>query len=115
MTKERAQKWLTRLHQALDGQEQHQYMDNAKLAQTLDVSERDLFRKIKSITGLSPQKYVRQYRLQLAMNLLKAGTYKTVKEVSHAIGYRNVSYFILQFENEFSIRPFQVLKAEGWR
>ncbi len=115
MTKGRSQKWLNRLDMAIEEQTISQYISNAILAKTLDISERDLFRKVKEVTGLSPQKYVRRYRLQLAMQMLKKGTYKTVKEVSHAIGYINVSYFILQFENEFSTRPFEVLKEEGWR
>jgi len=115
MKNQRTQKWKNRLHLVLEKQDLKQQISNATLAQALDISERDLFRKIKAVTGLPPQKYARKYRLQLAMKMLKTGTCKTVKEASHAIGYLNVSYFILQFEKEFNIRPFEVLKAEGWR
>lgn len=90
-------------------------MNNVELATALNVSERVLFRKVKMITGLSPQKYIRQYRLQVAMDYLQAGKYRTVKETSEAVGYANSSYFILQFERQFNKKPFQVLKEHGWR
>ena len=109
------QKWLSRLHQIIDRNPVNPELNNQKLAQKLEVSERDLFRKVKKITGLSPQKYLRRYRLHKAMQFLENGKFRTVKETGYAVGYSNVSYFITQFEKEFGKKPFQVLKENGWR
>ena len=109
------QRWLTRLNMIVERNVENAEMNNKKLAERLEVSERDLFRKVKQLTGLSPQKYLRQFRLKKAMHNLKTGKIRTVKEAAHASGYTNVSYFIIQFEKEFGNRPFQVLKEFGWR
>ena len=108
-------KWLDRLNSILADHVGDPYFNNNHLSKQLAVSERNLFRKVKKMTGLSPQKYIRQFRLQKAMKLITDGEYRTVKETAYAVGYLNVSYFISQFENEFGKKPLQILQEEGWR
>lgn len=110
-----SEKWLNRLHLIIDDNLDDPALDNQQLAEALEISERHLSRKIKTLTTLSPQRYLSQYRLHKAMNYLKDGRYKTVKETSFAVGFRNPSYFIRQFEKEFNIRPLQILQEAGWR
>lgn len=107
--------WLNRLDQIIKENLTNSKLDNEKLAAAIEISERHLSRRVKAITGLSPQSYIRQYRLQLAMEYLKNGTYKTVKETAAAIGYTNTSYFIKQFEKQFGHKPLRVLQEAGWR
>ena len=114
-TMHKPQKWLGRLNRLVETALYTPQMNNLKIAEELEMSERDLFRKVKKSTGLSPQKYVRQYRLSQAMHYLKEGKFRTVKETCQAIGYTNVSHFIVQFEKEFGKKPFQVLREQGWR
>ncbi len=109
------EKWLLRFDQLVHKQLENGQLCNEKLATEIEISERQLFRKIRQLTGLSPQKYIRQFRLKLARKYLEKGTYKTVKETSEAIGYTNTSYFISQFEQEFGKRPLEVLREAGWR
>jgi len=110
-----SENWLNRINQTMENALYNPNMNNRKMARELNLSERDLFRKVKNSTGLSPQKYFRRYRLRRAMSFLREGKYKTVKEVSKIIGYSNVSYFIVQFEKEFTKKPLQILKEYGWR
>lgn len=110
-----SEKWLNRLHLIIDNNLDNPSLDNQQLAEALEISERHLFRKIKTLTTLPPQRYLSQYRLHKAMSYLKNGRYKTVKETSFAVGFRNPSYFIRQFEKEFEIKPLQILKEGGWR
>jgi len=109
------EKWLKRLHEIITENIKDVTLNNERLAVELPISERQLFRKIKKITGYSPQKYLSHYRLNIANEYLKKGTYKTVKETSFAVGFRNTSYFIRQFERKFGKKPLQVLREEGWR
>lgn len=110
-----AQKWLNRFNSLIDTNLDDPFFNNQQFAQALTISERHLFRKIKELTGLSPQKYLSQYRLYEAMKFLKNGKYHTVKETAYAVGFRNPSYFIRQFEKEFGKKPLLVLKEAGWR
>jgi len=110
-----SRKWLDRLEKLIRAIPGPTLMNNEYMAKKLDISERDLFRKVKLATGLSPQKYLRQYRLKQAMRFLQEGKYRTVKETARAVGYSNIGYFILQFEKEYGKKPLQVLKEQGWR
>lgn len=107
--------WLSHLKQLIDERLQDSNLDNHTLAQLLLMSERQLTRIVKDLTGLSPQKFVRRYRLQVARQWLTTDNYQTVKAVAAAVSYRNVSLFITQFEAEFGLRPLQLLKQSGWR
>jgi len=110
-----SEKWLKRLHSLIESNLDDPSLDNAQLAAALIISERHLFRKLNELTGLSPQKYVSQFRLKRAMQYLRNGTFRTVKETCFAVGFRNTSYFIRQFEKAYGKRPLQVLKENGWR
>lgn len=107
--------WLKRLNTVIDEQLKQQKIDNQQLARLMNVSERQFFRKMKQATDRTPRQYLRQYRLQKAMNYLEKGEYQTVNEVAYAVGYINVGYFITQFEQLFGKRPLQVLRENGWR
>lgn len=108
-------KWLSRFHEIIDIDPKNPKISNSEIAEKLNVSERDLFRKVKRITGLPPKKYMRQYRLKQTMQMIKDGKFRTVKEASHSAGYSNVSYFIRRFEEKYGKKPFEILKEEGWR
>lgn len=110
-----AEIWLNQLNKTIDQQIQTQSIDNQRLARMLGVSERQLFRKVKQYTKQSPRQYIRNYRLARAMECMRMGNCQTVNEAADLIGYRNVSYFIAQFEQKYGKRPLEVLKEAGWR
>lgn len=110
-----SQKWLNRLHAIINNNLSDPSLNNEQIAEALEISERHLFRKVKEITNLSPQRYVSRFRLKRARQYLLDGRFKTVKETSFSVGFRNTSYFIRQFEREFGVKPLQVLQDAGWR
>jgi len=54
----------------------------------LAVSERQLFRQVDRILGITPNKFVRIVRLQLAWEAIASGKYRTITEISNIAGYR---------------------------
>lgn len=115
MSKTQKENWIVRLNNIIESSSKNLNLENKELAERLEISERDFFRKVKKATGLTPQKYLRKYRMHQAYANMKDGIYKTVKETAHSVGYINVSYFIIQFEKEFDKKPLQILKEFGWR
>lgn len=109
------EKWLSRFHQLILENIATVGLSNELLAGSIEISERHLFRRVKKLTGLTPQQYIRQCRLQRAMSYLEAGTYRTVKATAKAVGYANASHFIKNFEKEFGRKPLDVLREWGWR
>jgi len=107
--------WLSRIDLAIGKCLQNGELNNELIAAAMNISERQLSRKIKRLTGMSPSQYIRKYRLALANDSLKNGKFTMVKEAANAVGYLNVSYFISEFEKEFGQRPLELLKEVGWR
>jgi signal transduction histidine kinase/DNA-binding response OmpR family regulator/ligand-binding sensor domain-containing protein len=76
-----------------------------ELAAELAVSERQLYRLTKTLTGLTPKQYLQEARLSKARHLLENKTFATVTEVATAVGYDTPEYFSRVFEKQFGIRP----------
>ena len=69
------------------------------------LSERQLRRKIKELTGLSPLEFIRQIRLLQAKELLSKQAFNSVAEISAAVGFNNPHYFSRLFKNMFGKSP----------
>jgi len=107
--------WLRRFHRILDRYLSEISLDNEQIAELIGMSERQFYRKVKAITKLAPNQYIRSYRLEVAKTYLEQGRYRTVREISFAVGYANVGYFNQQFKEKFGKTPLNVLKEYGWR
>jgi YesN/AraC family two-component response regulator len=81
------------------------------VCEELTISKSLLYKKIKSLTGLSPVEYLRSLRLAEAANLLKTGNYK-VYEVVYMVGFTDVKYFRQCFQKEFGFSPSSLLEKQ---
>lgn len=71
------------------------------LAYELNTSERQLFRRVKAITGLTPNKYIRTIRLQIAREAIESGKYRTIAEISYLAGFETPAYFSKLFKEHY--------------
>ena len=69
------------------------------------LSERQLRRRIKELTGLSPLEFIRQIRLLQAKELLSKQAFNSIAEISVAVGFNNPHYFSRLFKNMFGKSP----------
>ena len=106
--------WPSRLERIVAENTANNPLKNKILAEHLGISERHLIRRVKELTGLSPQQYIRQHRLQQARKYLEKGAFRTVKETAAAVSYVNTSYFISRPEKEFGKRPLKALREWEW-
>jgi AraC-like DNA-binding protein len=74
------------------------------LAKALNMSRAKMYRKIKSLTGKSPNQIIRGFRLKRAAQLFGTGQYN-VSDVSYMVGYNDVKSFREQFKKEFGVNP----------
>ena len=79
------------------------------LTEKLAISERQFQRRIKNVTGLSPNKYIREIRLIKARDLLESGKVETVAEVAYAVGFSTPAYFSEIFKERFGKKPIDFL------
>ena len=76
----------------------------ALLAKKAAMSQPVLFKKIKAITGMTANDFVKSLRLKRATELLRENRY-TVYEVSYMVGYENSKYFSREFKKQFGKTP----------
>ena len=80
-----------------------------QLALHLNLSESQLYRKLKATSGKSPTVFIRSIRLQKAKELIQT-TDKTISEVAYDVGFNDPSYFSRAFKDEFGHAPSAVSK-----
>ena len=73
------------------------------------MSTSTLYRKVKAITGISPNEYIRKTKMQLAERYMLEGNC-TLAEISFKIGINSVPYFRQCFKEEFGMTPSDYLK-----
>lgn len=79
-------------------------LDVEEIAAAMNMSRATLYRKLRSVTELTPNDFVRLVRLRKAAELLKAGEYK-VNEVAFIVGFSSSSYFAKCFYKQFGVLP----------
>lgn len=107
--------WLDQFLVVLDASIGQFQLDNEFFAKEMGISKRQFYRKIQTLTGLTPNQYIKVHRLKKAKVLMESGQYQTVQEISLIIGYQNPHYFSKEFEKEYSMTPMDLLKQLGIR
>ena len=79
------------------------------LERKLGMSRSHIYRKVKSLTGLTPSNYMNSVRLVHAKNML-ADSDMNVSEVAYAVGFSSPSYFSKMFAKEFGHPPKELNK-----
>lgn len=77
------------------------------LTQAFGMGRTSLIKKIKDETGMTPNKFVKETKLNDAKNELLT-TKKSIKEIAFAYGYHDPSYFSQDFKSKFNHSPAQL-------
>lgn len=79
------------------------------LAMEMGMGRSVFYKKMKVITGLTPNDYIRTFRLKRAVALFKAGEDR-INEVCYQVGFSSPSYFTKRFTMQFGYSPSEFLK-----
>lgn len=104
-----AQAWLQTVEQTLLDNISSPSYTLDQLAIELNISKRQLQRRIKQYVGQTPNAYLRTLRLTKARNLLEEQGINSVKAASLSVGFKDVSYFSKQFKQAFGKLPSEYL------
>lgn len=74
------------------------------LSEKLNMSSSSLYRKIKGLSDLSPNDYIRLQRLKSAAILLEEGNSR-INEIASITGFASASYFSKCFQQYFDMLP----------
>lgn len=78
----------------------------------LGLSKAQTYRKIKSLTGMSPNTLIRELRLRKSLKALKSN-HKTVAEIAYDLGFNNPTYFTRVFRNRYEVLPTSYAKLSS--
>jgi CheY-like chemotaxis protein len=71
------------------------------------MSRSVLFRKLKAITNLAPNIYLRNFRLLKAFQLISLGE-MDISSAAYSVGFNNLSYFSRSFRTLFNKSPHEI-------
>lgn len=104
---DREKEFLQKLVLAIEARLDDADLTIPELSQQLVMSDTQLYRKLKAITGKTPSQFVRTVRLQKAMALLKSSSLN-VSEVAYEVGFTSPQYFSRMFKEEFGFPPSEL-------
>ncbi|MBK3518232.1 hybrid sensor histidine kinase/response regulator transcription factor [Carboxylicivirga marina] len=79
------------------------------IASELGMSRPVLYRKIKSLTDLSPQQFLMTVKLKEAIRIMKEEGHN-ISETAYRVGFTDPKYFSQTFKKYFKVTPSQYLK-----
>ncbi len=83
-----------------------------ELAETLGLSKSGLYRKLKSLLGVTPKDFVVKARMNRAAMLLE-NTALPVKEITYRCGFSDQSYFGKCFRSAYGVSPSEFRQKNG--
>jgi signal transduction histidine kinase/ligand-binding sensor domain-containing protein/AraC-like DNA-binding protein len=101
---ERDKEFVDQLHQILIGNLGNSHFSVDEFASLMNIGRTVFYKKVKGVTGYSPNEYLRIMRMKKAAELLLAGKL-TVSEVSYKVGIEDPFYFSKCFKAQFGLAP----------
>ena len=86
-------------------------LDVELLCTEIGISRANLYRKLKSITELSPMELIRNKRLEMAAKLLKESE-MNVSEIALHLGFNSHSYFSNSFKAFYGCTPTEFVQSK---
>lgn len=83
------------------------------LASDMAMSRTNFFRKFRALTGVTPNEYLKNYRLDRAAKLIREGA--RINEAAESVGFTSSSYFAKCFKARFGALPKDYAKAPDGR
>lgn len=84
-------------------------LDVEMLAKSVGLSRVHLYRKLKQLTNLGTQDFIRSIRIQQAAKLLK-NKKMNISDVAYLVGFNNLSHFSNSFKGQFGVSPKEYMQ-----
>ena len=101
--------FLNKLTQIVDENISDKDLNIAFLTEKMNMTPSTLYRKIKGLTGLSGNEFIRKYRLQKSLKFMYEDGLN-ISETAYACGFSDSGYFRNCFKQEFGMTPSEYLK-----
>ncbi len=96
--------FLVKLMKLVEENISNSNFNNDDLSNLMFMSRSTFYRKLKAVTGMSGNEFIRTARLNFAAKLLESGNY-SVTEVAFEAGFNDIKYFRKRFHDQFGVNP----------
>lgn len=96
--------FLEKLHKLVEGNYTDELFNVETLSEKICLSRAQLYRKCKSLTGMSPVELIRNIRLEHGKELLDTTNF-TITEVAKQTGFTDPAYFSRCYKNYYGVAP----------
>ncbi len=96
--------FLTMLFTTLEEKWQESDFNFDDYSQAMAMSKSQLYRKTISLTGLTPNNFLKEYRLEKAKDLLRKKSHN-ISQITFNSGFTSPSYFTKCFKNKYGLLP----------
>lgn len=102
-------KFLAKIDKVIIEGMEERSIDIQYLTDRLCMSRSTLYRRVKSLTGVSANEYIRRKRMEIAKELLIDGDIP-VSEIAFKVGCSSMSYFRQSFKDIYGVIPSEYLR-----
>ncbi|MGE8423365.1 MAG: helix-turn-helix domain-containing protein, partial [Sphingobacterium siyangense] len=95
--------FISSLNELIEENIQSDGFDVNFISRKMGMSAPILYRKLKAISNLSLNNYVKTYRLNKAKELLNSDM--NISEIAYAVGFSDRKYFSKEFKKQFGYNP----------
>ncbi len=104
--------FLSRVIQCIQDHLSESELNIQVLCKELHVSRMQLFRKVKSLTDKTPNRFIRQIRMQKAAQYLLTSD-MNISEITFAVGFNDLHHFRKVFQDHFGKLPSDFKKSQA--
>jgi len=101
--------FLTKFNVYLDKHLTSDTMSVEILAAEMGMSTSSLYRKVKGLSGVSPNDFIRISRLKKAVQLMQAGESR-INDIAFRVGFSSPTYFSTCFQKQYGKTPSEFIK-----
>jgi AraC-like DNA-binding protein len=101
--------FLSKLTSVIEENLEDEELSISYVAAQLNMSHSTLYRKIKALTNLTANEFIRKVRINFAEKLMLTNQYN-ISEIMYQVGINSSSYFRQCFKEEFGMNPSEYLQ-----
>ena len=101
--------FLERMIKLVEDNMSNTNLDISFLEEALKMSNMQMYRKLKSLTNLSGNEFIKNVRLKKAVQLLESENFN-VSEIAYKVGFNDPSYFSRIFKKQYGKAPSEYIE-----
>lgn len=101
--------FLQKLNKYITENLTNQLLSVEMIASEMSMSSSSLYRKVKGLSNLSPNDFIRIVRLKKSVQIMQTGE-RHVSEIAYQVGFSSPAYFSTCFQKQYGKSPSEFIK-----